>query len=442
MRKSKSYRIDQGKVAKGKLLFWAQKFEQICVLDSNSQTNGNNGDFQYKSLDCKVAIGAYSELHGIGKNDFDRLKTYVDEIGDWVFGYLSYDLKNQLEELKSENLDSLKFPTLHFFQPELIVELVDTTLTISYLEEVMTEHEIDKMFQEIMDVQVETEPIAYTDIESRISKSDYLDAVNKLKDHIAYGDIYEVNFCQEFYSNSAINVSPLQIYERLNEISMTPFASFYRNGSQYLMSASPERFLRKQGNLLISQPIKGTRRRGDSESLDSVYKEELAKSAKERSENVMIVDIVRNDLAKSAVKGTVEVEDLFGIYTFEQVHHMISTVKCECREDVHPIDAIKAAFPMGSMTGAPKIKAMQLIEEYESTRRGLYSGAVGYITPNKDFDFNVVIRSILYNAEESYLSFIVGGAITDMARAEEEYEECMVKARAMFEVLNVTEVVH
>lgn len=441
MRKSKSYQIDDGQLVKSKLLSWAQKFEQICVLDSNSQTNVDKGDFQYNSLDCKVALGAHTELHGIGKNDFDRLKAYVDEVGDWVFGYLSYDLKNQLEELKSENADNLKFPTLHFFQPELIVELNNSELTFSYLVEVFSEDSIEQIFQSIMNVHAEIEEVPDIEIEPRISRVEYLEAVNKLKGHIAYGDIYEVNFCQEFYSNDA-HISALPLYERLNEISRAPFTSFYRNKSHYLMSASPERFLRKEGKSLISQPIKGTRRRGESDDLDEVYKEELSKSEKERSENVMIVDIVRNDLAKSAVKGSVEVEDLFGIYTFEQVHHMISTVKCVCRDEVHSVDAIKAAFPMGSMTGAPKIKAMQLIEEYESTKRGLYSGTVGYFTPDGDFDFNVVIRSILYNADQSYLSFIVGGAITDMAKAEDEYDECMVKARAMFDVLNVSAAVH
>lgn len=441
MRKVKTYPIGSSEKVKRKILRWAQKFEQFSVLESNTLSPSRVGLDKYSCLECIVAVGAHSELIGVGGDDFESLKSYVDKTGDWLFGYLTYDLKNQLEDLKSENDDFLKFPTLHFFQPEIIIELSNEVLKISYLEDADNTEHIDKVFEEILDCEITKEKPPFIKVKSRLVKEDYLQSVNKLKGHISYGDIYEVNFCQEFYSTN-VQVAPLPIYERLNDISKAPFASFYRNGAQYLVSASPERFMKKKGNTLISQPIKGTKRRGASAELDSVYKEELAKSKKERSENVMIVDIVRNDLAKSAVTGSVEVEDLFGIYTFEQVHQMISTVKCVCRDDVHPIDALKAAFPMGSMTGAPKIRAMQLIEEYESTKRGLYSGAVGYITPNKDFDFNVVIRSILYNSEAAYLSFIVGGAITDMAEAEAEYDECMVKARAMFDVLNVNEAVH
>ena len=441
MRKSRTYQIKDELSFRQQVLSWAPKFEQICVLDSNSQTNWDTGGHGYHSLDCKVALGAYSQVEGTGKNDFELLKSYVDQTQDWIFGYLSYDLKNQLEELKSENEDKLNFPTLHFFQPELIIEIRKEEVTFSYLEQVYTNESIARVFQEIIDIQVVKDNAAGIEIKSRISKAEYLESVNLLKERISYGDIYEVNFCQEYYSNTQLELT-LPLYERLNEISKAPFSSFYRNKAQYLMSASPERFLRKQGNSLISQPIKGTRRRGASKALDALYKEELAESEKERSENVMIVDIVRNDLAKSAVKGSVAVEEMFGIRTFEQVHQMISTVKCELRGSIHPVDAIKNAFPMGSMTGAPKIRAMELIEEHESMKRGLYSGAVGYITPEQDFDFNVVIRSILYNADNQYLSFMVGGAITDMSDPEEEYEECLVKAKAMFDVLNVAEPVH
>ncbi|MBL4577939.1 MAG: anthranilate synthase component I family protein [Flavobacteriales bacterium] len=438
MRLLKTHRIFNREGVKRKLLQWAQQYDQTCVLESNALSSSKPRTDQYGSVDCMVAVGAHSQLLGNGTNDLERLKSYVDSIHDWAFGYLSYDLKNQIEALSSNNADYLKFPDLHFFQPELIFELGERELICRYLKGSYTELQIDKVFQEIMDVEVVDQAQPYVQVEARLSRQQYMDAVEKLKGHIAYGDIYEVNFCQEYFAKN-VDIETLLIYERLNEISKSPFANYYKNGSQFLMSASPERFMRKRGNTLISQPIKGTSKRGESVDLDALYKQELAKSKKERSENVMIVDIVRNDLARSAVKGTVTVEDLFGIYTFEQVHQMISTVKCNIREDVHPIDAIKDAFPMGSMTGAPKIRAMQLIEDYESTKRGLYSGAVGYITPEKDFDFNVVIRSILYNAETRYLSLMVGGAITDMAEPEEEYEECLVKAKALFDVLAVRE---
>jgi len=441
MRAVKTYQIEDTELTKRKLLFWAQQFEQICVLESNSLTANKESADRYSSLDCTIALGAHSELRGSGDNDFEKLKSYIEEIGDWVFGYLTYDLKNQIEDLSSNHLDIQGFATLHFFQPEIICELTEGKLKFKYLKETKSTEEIDQLFADIQEAVPTVADHPFIEVAPRMTREEYINSVDRLKQHIAYGDIYEVNFCQEFFCHE-VAIDPLPIYERLNNLSKAPFSTFYRDRTRYLLSASPERFMKKEGSTLLSQPIKGTKRRGDSEDLDMLYREELEKSEKERSENVMVVDLVRNDLSKSAVKGSVTVEELFGIYTFEQVHQMISTVKCELRPDVHPIDALKNAFPMGSMTGAPKVRAMKLIEQYELTRRGLYSGAVGYITPELDFDFNVVIRSILYNAEKRYLSFMVGGAITDMSEPEAEYDECMVKAKALFEVLSNKESVH
>ncbi len=254
-------------------------------------------------------------------------------------------------------------------------------------------------------------------------------------DYIHRGDIYEANFCMEFYADEA-NINPLEVYQKLNEISEPPFAVYFKNNKQFLLSASPERYLRKEGNKVISQPIKGTARRSFDLVQDEQLKIELEQNEKERSENIMIVDLVRNDLSHTASKGSVEVEELCKVYTFKQVHQMISTIASNVENSISPIEVIRSTFPMGSMTGAPKISAMKIIEELEETKRGLYSGAVGYFTPTGDFDFNVVIRSILYNAENKYLSFSVGSAITSKSIPENEYEECLVKAKAMFEVLS------
>ena len=201
------------------------------------------------------------------------------------------------------------------------------------------------------------------------------------------------------------------------------------------MSASPERYLKKQGNLLISQPIKGTAKRSSDAAVDLRLKNTLFADPKERSENVMIVDLVRNDLSRIANKGSVEVEELSALYSFKQVHHLISTIRAELDSKLSAVDAICASYPMGSMTGAPKISAMKIIENLEQSKRGLYSGAVGYFTPDGNFDFNVVIRSILYNALTSYVSFSVGSAITAKSIAANEYEECLIKAKAMRKVL-------
>jgi para-aminobenzoate synthetase component 1 len=270
---------------------------------------------------------------------------------------------------------------------------------------------------------------------SRISKSEYISTFNKLQEHIKRGDIYEVNFCQEYFAKSA-ELNPVNTFRNLYEISNSPFSAFFRTNDFYLMSASPERFVKKFGNTIISQPIKGTRKRGNSVEEDLKLKEELRQCPKEQSENVMIVDLVRNDLSKTAEKSSVKVEELYGIYSFTQVHQMISTITSELKDDIHWSEVLKTTFPMGSMTGAPKIRAMQLIEEYETFKRGLYSGSVGYVTPNGDFDFNVIIRSILYNTTNGYVSLAVGSAITANAKGDDEYAECELKAKAMLEVLN------
>lgn len=248
------------------------------------------------------------------------------------------------------------------------------------------------------------------------------------------GDIYEMNFCQEFYDENA-NIDPWETYKRLNAFSPAPFSCFLKMEDHFLISSSPERFIRKERKMIYSQPIKGTAKRGKTADADKSIKNELVQNKKEIAENIMIVDLVRNDLSKVAKKGSVKVEELCEPYSFPQVHQLISTIAAEAKENINPTDILKACFPMGSMTGAPKIRAMKLIEKYEITKRGLFSGSVGYIDPDGNFDFNVVIRSILYNQKNQYLSFITGGAITALSEANSEYDECLLKANAMKKVL-------
>jgi para-aminobenzoate synthetase component 1 len=365
------------------------------------------------------------------------LQQFYDSKKGWLFGYLTYDVKNAIEPLTSSNSDNQAFPLLQFFAPKVVVEKRADCVSFYFDDEYISEKEA----RDIVDFCFSTsapqkdEKNEKINIQSKIPKEEYINTVNKLKEHIHKGDIYEINFCQEFFAEKAVLKTPL-IYKKLNEISGAPFSAYCKFQEHYLMCASPERFLQKKSERLISQPIKGTIRRSTDAGEDEELKKELYNNVKERSENVMIVDLVRNDLSRIAKKGSVEVEELFGIYTFKQVHHMISTISCELRETTTFTDIIRSMFPMGSMTGAPKISAMKLIEEHEKTKRGLYSGAVGYISPSGDFDFNVVIRSILYNAKNNYLSFITGSAITEKAEAEKEYEECLLKAKAMFEVLS------
>ncbi|HTD99950.1 MAG TPA: anthranilate synthase component I family protein [Mucilaginibacter sp.] len=407
---------------KRKALQWASSFDIFCYLDSNDFND------QYGKFDVLLAFGVKDELLINSGSAFDALDQFRSKNPGWMTGFLTYDLKNEVEDLTSNNTDKLHFPDLYFFVPEHLVIIKDEKIEI-------ISRDPQKVINGIQS-QIEQNHIAHDPIQlrSRFSKEEYIDTVIKIKEHISRGDIYVTNFCQEFFAENA-SIDPSSTFLKLNDISPNPFGAFFKLKDKYILSASPERFLAKRGNKLISQPIKGTAKRYDDPGDDQVASKELRSHPKELQENVMIVDLVRNDLTKSAVPGTVQTEELFGIYSFKQVHQMISTVVCELREDVTSVQAIKNTFPMGSMTGAPKISAMQLMEQYERSKRGVYSGAVGYFSPDGDFDFNVVIRTILYNATEKYLSFQVGGAITYHAEPEKEYEECLLKAQAILEVL-------
>ncbi len=255
-----------------------------------------------------------------------------------------------------------------------------------------------------------------------------------MKQHIQQGDIYEINYCMNFFSND-VSISPEDLFLQLNTISEAPFASYSKLGEHIIISSSPERFIYKQKNQLITQPIKGTAARGKTKTEDDQNKFSLRNDKKEINENVMIVDVSRNDLSRIATKGSVQVTELFDVKTYKQVHQMVSTVRCELKPNNSIKSIFKATFPPASMTGAPKIKAMELIDEYENFRRGVYSGSIGFIEPNGNFDFNVVIRSIIYNQRTKHLSYAVGSAITAKCNAENEYNECLLKAEAMKKVL-------
>ena len=380
-----------------------------------------------------MAVDAFTSLKTDFHNAFEDLKQYQQTTKDWLFGYLTYDLKNDVEDLKSTNFDGLDFPDLFFFQPKKIFILRENQLEIQYL--MLCDDELDEDFEEIVKSEkLEVRSQESLEIEQRIPKEFYIEKVTKMLNHIHAGDMYEANFCMEFFAENAI-INPLEKFQKLNEISQAPFSVFFKNHKQYLLSASPERYLKKVGDKLISQPIKGTSKRFIDPIEDEKSKQFLESDAKERAENIMITDLVRNDLSHTAQKGSVEVVELCKIYSFLQVHQMISTITSKLDPQYSPIDVLRTTFPMGSMTGAPKISVMKIIENLEETKRGLYSGAVGYFTPEGDFDFNVVIRSILYNQENQYISFSVGSAITSQSDPEKEYEECLLKAKAMHEVL-------
>ncbi|CAM4027032.1 anthranilate synthase component I family protein [Gillisia limnaea] len=434
MRTTKEYILKNPLEFKEKLLEWSRQFDEIAWLDSNEY------DHSHSDFDAVLAVQAFTVLKTDFHKGFSKLQEYQEVTKDWIFGYLSYDLKNDVEQLSSRNYDNLHFPDLYFFQPAKVIQLKGETAIFRYLKMVDDEMKVD--FEQIdqgenfvkREENSEVSGIQKTEIQSRISREQYLKKVNDMLSHIHRGDIYEANFCQEFFAENR-TIEPFEIFKNLNKISIPPFAVFLKLESNYLLCASPERYLKKSGSEILSQPIKGTAKRAENLEEDLKIAIELSNDLKERSENVMIVDLVRNDLSKVAKRGSVQVDELCRVYSFKQVHQMISTVSAELEDGIPTVEVLRATFPMGSMTGAPKISAMKIIEELEETKRGLYSGAVGYFTPEGDFDFNVVIRSILYNSERKYVSFSVGGAITSKSIPEKEYEECLLKSEAMREVL-------
>jgi len=429
---SKTVSNGLSKISKEHALKWAQQYDEIIFLESNQDTQAEQE--KYGEVEAIIAVGAHDFLSTDSKGAFDKLKQFRQKHKDFLFGYFSYDLKNDTEKLSSSNPDHLDFPELYFFQPKKVLLWKNDTVEFLYL--ASYEHEIDTDIQEIFKIEPGPHsPSKKCKISARLSKEGYVDKVTNVLEHIHRGDIYEVNYCQEFYAE-ACDINTIDVYQKLNQISQAPFASYVKLRDKFLLCASPERFVKKQDNKIIVQPIKGTARRLSDKVADKKLAESLVNDPKERAENIMIVDLIRNDLSKSAKKGSVHVEELCKVYSFKQVHQLISTVVCQVDKDDNDVDIIKNLFPMGSMTGAPKISAMEIIEEEELTKRGLYSGAVGYFSPQGNFDFNVVIRSILYNESKKYVSFSVGSAITSLSVIENEYEECLLKAKALKEALS------
>jgi para-aminobenzoate synthetase component 1 len=424
VKKGNSFPVNNFNEFRIKMLNWVKPFNIFCLLD-NQQYHFNEPAFE-----CLLAAGSKQSLELQSGKAFSALKEFYNNNKGWLFGHFGYDLKNETEQLVSENFDGIGFADLHFFVPEIVLQLNEKQVTIFCDGDAVTIfNTIGSTF-----IKEEKEHTSFS-IQNRIARDIYIDTVKKIQQHILRGDCYELNFCQEFFAQPVV-IDALTVYQRLTELSPNPFSALYKSDDKYCICASPERYLKKSGTKIFSQPIKGTSSRNhQNKKIDEENKNYLLNSNKEKSENVMVVDLVRNDLSKICKEATVKVEELFGIYSFPQVHQMISTISGEIQNDLHWVDAVKATFPMGSMTGAPKKRVMELIEQYEQTKRGLFSGSIGYINPDGDFDFNVVIRSILYNATEKYLSFQTGSAITFYSDALEEYNECLLKAEAMKKVL-------
>jgi para-aminobenzoate synthetase component 1 len=428
-----SFPIQDFDNTKLQMLNWANRFNICCFLDNNGYQSGHH------KIECLLGAGSLLSLTASAGNALNQLQEFGLLHQDWLFGHLGYDLKNETEQLTSSHPDRISFPDLFFFQPEIVVELTATAMRIGTIGSSAL-----SVYNEIMDIRCsgiknETRPdtglhkgIA---IRERYTRDEYLATINLLKQHILRGDCYEINFCQEFYAED-ITMDPIDVYLKLNQLSPNPFSAFYKLEDKYLICASPERYLKKEGVKVISQPIKGTlKRSGNDASTDAANQLRLSESEKDRSENVMVVDLVRNDLSRICIEGSVTVDELFGVYNFPQVYQMISTISGELKSEMDWVEVIRATFPMGSMTGAPKQNVLRLIEKYERSKRGIFSGAIGYVSPEKNFDFNVVIRSLIYNSSTGYLSFPAGSGITFYSDPEAEYEECLVKVAAIRNIL-------
>lgn len=403
---------------KNKMLNWLRRFSIFAYLDNNGY------DHQPVRFELLAGAGAVATA--------DQLP---HDAGDWYLGHLCYDHKNQVEPgLQSRHPERIGFATTLFFCPETVVCIPHGSNELHIHTHLHSAETVLQQLLDMPDTVADRGPaLVAADWQYRFQQEEYLDRIAQIRQHIEDGDCYELNFCTEAFA-AVPELDPVHTFSKLNTLNPAPFAALYRNDDAWLLCASPERFLYRHGDTLLSQPIKGTARRGPDPAADTALKHALQNDPKERAENVMIVDLVRNDLARSCAPGSVHVPELFGVYSFPQVHQLISTVTGQRRPEMQNAAIVDLAFPMGSMTGAPKVRVMELIEQYERSRRGLYSGTVGYIMPGGDFDFNVVIRSLLYNASDGYLAYQTGGAITYESNALAEWQETRLKAKAMEQV--------
>ena len=418
-RKEKVFKVENMNHFKDKLLFFSKSKENVILLDSNSKKNDYEFIFSY---------GKISELKSFD-NSLDKLDNYIKKVDDWIFGFISYDLKDEIEGFKSKNLKYFDVPNLSFFQPSTIWVFDGVELKALYFDE----KELFDVWNEINKIHISCDSIKSNpnvELKGRLSKEEYIKKIKNIKKRIKMGDTYELNFCFDFFNDNT-KINPENTFKKLNKLTESPMSVYYKDHHLHVLSSSPERFIKRNKKTIISQPIKGTKKRGKNIDEDVFLINSLKNSIKEKSENHMIVDLVRNDFSRIAKKGSVKVTELSKINTYKNIHQMVSTIEAQIENDMFFSTILKSTFPMGSMTGAPKIKTMKIIDELEETSRGIYSGAIGYIDPNKNFDFNVVIRTIIYDDKLSKISVNVGSGITFKSDPKDEYEECLTKIDAL-----------
>ena len=409
-----------------KALSWLEKnYDNISYLNPNQYFNYPQKPFRHL-----IAFGSeYSVQTNDTQNVFDAWKEIRRQYSkDWLFVFISYEGKNSVEELTSKKEQAIHFNTATFNIPKHVWEINSNEIRIlkgdgnSIIADIQNSHGEEKKQQPTIS------------IHHLVSRHQYIEQVTAIQKYILEGNAYEINYCMPFVGKGKLNA--VDTYLKLNTLTPMPFSVFYKFNTEYILSASPERFIKKDQQQIISQPIKGTSKRGSTIEEDQQLKIILRDSQKEQAENAMIVDLVRNDLSRTGLAGSVHVPELCGMYTFPNVHQLISTVASIMNTAYSSIEVIKQAFPMGSMTGAPKVSAMHLIDSVEEVARGPFSGTVGYMDPEDNFDFNVLIRSIFYNNETEEIFMEAGSAITHYADAETEYEECITKITPMITILS------
>lgn len=406
------------KEIKRKMLNWLRQFGIFAYLDNNNYPNLLN---RYELLVGTQALNRYYSSDEIGLH-FGK---------GWLFGHINYDLKDQLYKgLKSGHPSLFGNHDLHFFEPGIVL-YIPFGRQVLYIE---SEHIApDVIFREIICVEAELSPEVELSIPGFIRLMDrtaYEAAVSAVQEHIRSGDCYELNLCVPALAKN-VQMDAFSVFDRLNQSNPAPFAAFYKYDNFIALSSSPERFLAKDGQKLLAQPMKGTIRRSGNGHEDEQLKMQLRNDPKELAENVMITDLMRNDLARSSETGSIEVPELFSVHTFPTLHTMVSSVTGSLRKDLGAWEALLHAFPMGSMTGAPKKIVMEIIESLERSKRELYSGCIGYCSPSGDFDLNVVIRTLLYDTAGRTVSYQTGSAITIDSIAEKEWQEVQLKALAL-----------
>ena len=384
-----------------------------CYLNSNDGT-------------AVLGIGDGASFTLSSQTQLPSLDAFLSEHQDtYVFGYLSYELKQHVDQAPSK--DNLRLPLAYFWVPSVVAHINQNEIILVQGNDIALVHDF-------FETLIHSAATDLAPFRARTPKEKYLHQVNEIKRLIQRGDLYETNYCQEYYLENLTLSSPHGLYNLVNQRTEAPFSGLFIADNLWLACGSPERYMQKEGDILKSQPIKGTAPRMNDCLADEAAKQGLINSKKERAENVMIVDLVRNDLSKIAETGSVKVDELFGLYTFKTVHQMISTVSCTLKPTTKFSDILRATFPMGSMTGAPKQNAVRFMDQFEDAHREIYSGSLGYFKPGGDFDFNVVIRSLAYYPSENYLSCSVGGAITIGADPQQEYEECFLKIGRLIDV--------